>query len=158
MIKMIRVDYRLLHGQVALSWTQMLGADALLLISDTIMDDPLKLQTLKLAKPEGTKVVVKDTVEAIKILQSGITDKYKLFIICETLAISAKIAKATGIKSINLGNIAYDSAKKQVSKSIFLDNNDLSIIKDLVSNGYDLYIQMVPTESKIDARKFVKGV
>lgn len=36
MIKSIRVDYRLLHGQVAVSWTASLGADCLLLVSDTV--------------------------------------------------------------------------------------------------------------------------
>ena len=41
MIKSIRVDYRLLHGQVAVSWTASLGADCLLLVSDTVKNDPL---------------------------------------------------------------------------------------------------------------------
>lgn len=37
MIQMIRVDYRLLHGQVAVSWTSALGADCILLVSDTVL-------------------------------------------------------------------------------------------------------------------------
>lgn len=158
MIKMIRVDYRLLHGQVAFSWTQMLGADALLLISDTLKNDPLRLQTLSLAKPEGTKVVVKDSNEAIKILKSGITDKYKLFIICETLEIAAKVAEELNIKSINVGNIAFAQDRKQVSKSVFLDDKDIGILKKLIQDNFDVYIQMVPTERKIDAKKILKEV
>ena len=39
MIKSIRVDYRLLHGQVAVSWTASLGADCLLLVSDTVKNE-----------------------------------------------------------------------------------------------------------------------
>ena len=155
---MIRVDYRLLHGQVAFSWTQMLGADALLLVSDTLKDDPLRLQTLSLAKPEGTKVVVKDSEDAIKILKSGVTDKYNLFIICETLKIASRIANELNIKSINVGNIAYAEGRKQVSKSVFLDKMDISILQKLVDQNFNVYIQMVPTESKIDARKVLKEV
>ena len=78
MIQMIRVDYRLLHGQVAVSWTSALGADCILLVSDTVLNDKLRLQALSLAKPEGCKVVVKNTEDAVKALQSGVTDKYKL--------------------------------------------------------------------------------
>ena len=84
MIQMIRVDYRLLHGQVAVSWTSALGADCILLVSDTVLNDKLRLQALSLAKPEGCKVVVKNTEDAVKALQSGVTDKYKLFVVCET--------------------------------------------------------------------------
>lgn len=43
MIQMIRVDYRLLHGQVAVSWTSALGADCILLVSDTVLNDKLRL-------------------------------------------------------------------------------------------------------------------
>lgn len=50
MIQMIRVDYRLLHGQVAVSWTSALGADCILLVSDTVLNDKLRLQALSLAK------------------------------------------------------------------------------------------------------------
>lgn len=48
MIQMIRVDYRLLHGQVAVSWTSALGADCILLVSDTVLNDKLRLQALPL--------------------------------------------------------------------------------------------------------------
>lgn len=158
MIKMVRVDYRLLHGQVAFSWTQALGADALLLVSDTVKSDPLRMKALKLAKPQGTKVVIKSTDEAIEQIQSGITDKYNLFIICETLSIAAKLVEAVGEKSINLGNMPFAENKKQVSKSIFLDNDDEKILRNLVNQGVDLFIQMVPSETKIDAKKFLKEV
>lgn len=105
MIQMIRVDYRLLHGQVAVSWTSALGADCILLVSDTVLNDKLRLQALSLAKPEGCKVVVKNTEDAVKALQSGVTDKYKLFVVCETIQQAGAVAKAMGIKKINLATL-----------------------------------------------------
>ncbi len=152
MIKMIRVDYRLLHGQVAVSWTSMLGADCLLLVSDTLKNDPLRMQSLQLAKPVGTKVVVKDLDGSIQALQGNITDKYHLFIICETIDLAAKVAKAAGVKSINLGNVPFAEGKKRISKSVYVDEDEESQLKELLNEGFDLYIQMVPTEKKINCR------
>lgn len=155
MIKMIRVDYRLLHGQVAVSWTSMLGADCLLLVSDTLKKDALRMQTIKLAKPEGVKVVAKNLEEAIQALQSNITDKYHLFIICETIDLAAKISKAIGMKTINLGNVPFAEGKRQISKSVFLNENEESMLKELLNNDYDLFIQMVPTEKKISCQSIL---
>lgn len=155
MIKMVRVDYRLLHGQVAFSWTQALGADALLLVSDTVKNDPLRMKALRLAKPAGTKVVIKTSDEAIQQIKSGVTDKYKLFIICETLPIASKLVKEIGEKAINLGNMPFAEDKEQVTKSIFLNKEDKELIKELADQGIDLFIQMVPSENKIDAKKFI---
>ena len=155
MIKMVRVDYRLLHGQVAFSWTQALGADALLLVSDTVKNDPLRMKALRLAKPAGTKVVIKTSDEASQQIKSCVTDKYKLFIICETLPIASKLVKEIGEKAINLGNMPFAEDKEQVTKSIFLNKEDKELIKELADQGVDLFIQMVPSENKIDAKKFI---
>ena len=50
MIKALRVDHRLLHGQVAFSWTSHLGADCILLASDSLLNDELRLTTVKIAR------------------------------------------------------------------------------------------------------------
>ena len=34
MIKLLRVDYRLVHGQVAISWSRHIGADCILVAND----------------------------------------------------------------------------------------------------------------------------
>ena len=45
--------------------------------------------------------------------------------------------------------------KEQVTKSIFLNKEDKELIKELADQGVDLFIQMVPSENKIDAQKFI---
>lgn len=81
MIKLFRIDHRLLHGQVAFSWTKSIGADCILVADDEATTNSLKMTTLRLAKPQGVKLVVKSIDDSIKALQSGVTDKYKLFIV-----------------------------------------------------------------------------
>ena len=48
MIKLVRVDHRLLHGQVAFSWTNGVGANCILVASDTVVNDDVWKTTLKL--------------------------------------------------------------------------------------------------------------
>lgn len=152
MIKAIRVDYRLLHGQVAVSWTAALGADCILLVSDTVKDDPLRLEALKLAKPAGVKVVVKNTEESVAALQSGITDKYKLFIVCETISIARRIMETTGHQSLNLGNVPFREGAKQYGKSAFLMPEEEAAVKEMVEKGMDLFIQMIPSEKELKCK------
>ena len=100
MIQLVRVDYRLLHGQVAVSWTADLGIDCILLVSDTLLDDPIRVTSVKLAKPTGVKVVAKNIEDSIKAIKSGVTDKYKLLVVCETIEGAVHLLKETGVKSL----------------------------------------------------------
>ena len=65
MIKKLRVDHRLLHGQVAFSWTSALNVDCILIANDSVMKDELRKTTLKMAKPNGVKLVMKNIEDSI---------------------------------------------------------------------------------------------
>ncbi len=106
MIKLLRVDHRLLHGQVAFSWTQGLGADCILIANDDVPKNDIRKTTIKLAKPAGVKLVIKTIEDAIAALKSGVTEKYKLFIVVESVEDAYRLATAyPEIKEINLGGM-----------------------------------------------------
>lgn len=115
MIKLLRVDHRLLHGQVAFSWTAALGTDCILIANDEIISDELKMTAIKIAKPSGVKLVIKNIEDSIKALNSGVTDKYKLFIVVNSIKDAYRIAKdVDAITSVNLGGIKSTPEAKQI--------------------------------------------
>lgn len=81
MIVATRVDERLIHGQVAVSWLSALGADCILVANDEVAADDAQRAILKMAKPSGCKLVIKGLDDSIAAIRSGITDKYRLFIV-----------------------------------------------------------------------------
>lgn len=93
MILLLRVDHRLLHGQVVFSWVQNLKADCILIANNSVATDELRKTTLKLAKPQEVKLVIKNINDAIISINSGITDKYNLLVIVESVEDAYKIAK-----------------------------------------------------------------
>lgn len=104
MLKLVRVDHRLLHGQVAFKWVRNIGADCILIANDGVARDELRMTALRMAKPEGTKMVIKTIEEAAAALNSGVTDKYKLMVIVETIDDAYRLCgKVSAIKKINLG-------------------------------------------------------
>lgn len=60
MIVNVRVDHRLLHGQVAMAWNQVLGSDCILIANDSVPNDEIRKAGIKLAKPANTKLVIKE--------------------------------------------------------------------------------------------------
>ena len=130
MILLTRVDHRLLHGQVAFSWTQGLGADCILIANDDVPTNELRKTTIKLAKPQGVKLVIKNIEDSIVALQSGVTDKYKLFIVVESIADAKKLAEAyPEIQKINLGGI---KAKKWLATDSKWKFDKCQLIKRLL--------------------------
>jgi fructoselysine and glucoselysine-specific PTS system IIB component len=149
MIKLIRIDDRLLHGQVALTWTPSLSADCLIIANDKVAGDEFQKMTLGLAKPAGTKLLIKTIAGAIGILKD---DKYKSSKILllvngfkDAHAIAQEVAEIT---SINVGGIRNREGAKAISKAVSVTDEDLVLIKELLSKGIELEIRQVPSDKK----------
>ncbi|WP_430603428.1 PTS system mannose/fructose/sorbose-specific IIB component [Enterococcus sp. DIV0724b] len=152
MIKLVRVDHRLLHGQVAFSWTQSLGVDCILIANDDVPQNDIRKTTIKLAKPAGVKLVIKTIEDSISALKSGVTDKYKLFIVVESVADAYKLAKSCPeIKHINLGGMKVREGTRNISKAVNITSDEESLVKELIAEGVDIEIRQVPNDKKVAA-------
>lgn len=149
MIKLLRVDHRLLHGQVAFSWAQQLDSDAILLANDDLVNDSLRQNIIKFAKPTGVKVISKSIEDSIRAIKSGITDKYNLFIIVESIKDASILAERLGLEEINIGGTFPKPGTKKIGTSVYVDDEDLDILHKLVNEDYDIYIQGVPANNKV---------
>lgn len=150
MILLTRVDHRLLHGQVALSWTNNIGADCILIANNSVVNDELRKTTMKLAKPQGVKLVIKNIDDSIKAIKSGVTDKYKLFIVVESIKDAYLLARdIKEIKHINLGGTKVQEGTKNISKAVNIFPEDEDMLNELKSSGVEIEIRQVPTDNKI---------
>ena len=125
MIKICRIDHRLLHGQVAFVWCRSLNADAILIVSDAVAKDEMRMATMRLAKPAGVKLVVEN-----------VQDAYDLVKACER------------IKSVNLGGSKIEENRRKLDTAFYVDDNDCRLLGELLDHGIELEIRQVPEEKK----------
>ena len=151
MIKLLRVDHRLLHGQVAFSWKNAVEADCILIACDAVMKDDLRKTSIKLAKPSGVKLVIKNMDDAVKAINSGVTDKYKLLTVVESIKDAERLCKECNIKKLNLGGTKATAETRNISKAMNITQEEEQMIRDMVSEGIKVDIQMVPTDKSLDA-------
>ena len=155
MIKLLRVDHRLVHGQVVVSWFENVGANTILVANDAVAGDELRKSAIRLAKPENAKLVMKSVDDSIEAINSGVTDKYQMLIVVESVADAEKLIRGTQekITSLNLGGTKPRDGTKNYSKTINLTELEADLLAGLQQDGVEVYIQQIPNESK---QKFEK--
>ena len=147
MIKLVRVDYRLVHGQVAISWTRAIGADCILVANDDVAKDEMRQSMIRMSKPQGVKLVIKSIEDSIKAINSGVTDKYNLLVVVNCLKDAERLTSGCSqIKEINLGVMPAHDGTTAISKAINVTKDDVECMKRLLKNDVKLNIQQVPTE------------
>ncbi|MBF2629765.1 PTS sugar transporter subunit IIB [Listeria seeligeri] len=152
MIQFLRVDHRLLHGQVAVSWFNALDVNTILVANDGVAADDFRKSAIRLAKPEAAKLVMKSIDESIASINSGVTNKYNLLVVVESVGDAYKLIKGTNgkISMLNLGGTKQREGTTNFSKAINLTAEEVEKLQELQKDAIDVFMQQVPNEKKVN--------
>jgi fructoselysine/glucoselysine PTS system EIIB component len=149
MIKLTRIDDRLVHGQVAFTWVSSLGIDCLVVANDKVAKDDFQKMALGLAKPPTVKLLILTIQDSIAFLNDIKSKNLKILLLVNCVndanSLSDKVAE---IHSINFGGIRTRDGAKLISKAIAVTEDDISVIWKMLEKGIELEIRQVPTDKK----------
>ncbi len=104
MIKHIRIDNRLIHGQVAAAWKNNIGADAIIVCNDDVAKDPIQKMVLPMAAQES-KVLVFSIDELVEYDQKNPNETK--FVICKFASDCLQLLeRGLEVNEVNIGNQA----------------------------------------------------
>ena len=143
-----RVDERLIHGQVAMVWTNTVGATRIVVVNDEAVKDELIIAGLKMAKPAGVKLSILSVKRAGEKFAAGEYKDDKVFLITKNVAdMAALIRTGLPLAGFNVGNVAKREGSRPIKKSVSLTDQEIADIRDLTEQGIRITAQMLPNES-----------
>lgn len=153
-VKLVRIDDRLIHGQIVTAWIKEAKANAILVADDIAANDPTQSMLLKLTTPKDTKLYIKGLKDAA---DSIINDEIKedVFLLIRNPENAYKLLEyGVVFNSINLGNVSNsksETGRKTVLPFLHLEENDVNFIRKLDEAGVDLDVRAVPSDKSINA-------
>ena len=152
-----RVDSRLLHGQVATSWTKSVRPDRIIVVSDAVSKDELRKGLIMKAAPPGVKahvVPLKKIIQVEKDPRFGATKAMLLFENPQDAL--AVIKEGVSIKQLNIGSMAHSVGKVLVNKVISMDRKDVETFKELKKLGITFDVRKVPADAADNLDALIK--
>lgn len=153
----VRVDTRLLHGQVATTWTKTVSPDRIIVVSDGVAHDQLRKTMIEQAAPPGVPanvVPISKMIEVTKDPRFGATKAMLLFENPQDLL--AAIEGGVDIKEANIGSMAHSVGKVVVTNAIAMDNADVETLETLHAKGVALEARKVPSDSPVSYEDLIK--
>lgn len=148
-IVLTRIDDRLLHGQVIVSWIPFFNIEEIVIVDDEYASDDFMSSLIKEASPEHLNVNVLTIEESKKFLESG-DDKTRILILSRYIENIAKLIEL-GIKinKINIGGLGFHNGRKKFVNAIHLSDSEIELLKIISAKGIEVEIQMLPKDKII---------
>ncbi|MBP1890539.1 PTS system N-acetylgalactosamine-specific IIB component [Clostridium moniliforme] len=155
-ILLTRVDNRLIHGQVGVTWVNHLGANLILIANDEVSKDKVQQSLMEMVLPDAIQARFFSIDKTIKVIHKA-ADRQKIFLVCKTPQdVLRLIEGGVPISEVNIGNMHFSEGKEQVSSTVSLDDDDKKTIRKIIDLGVKVEVRRVPDERvEIDIEKFV---
>lgn len=143
-----RVDTRLLHGQVATTWTKQTQPDRIIVVSDAVAHDDLRKSMIIEAAPPGVKAHVVPIQKMIDVAHDPRFGNTKAMLLFENPQDLLKAVEGgVDVKNVNLGSMAHSVGKVVVTNAIAMDQNDVDTLEALAAKGIEFDVRKVPSDS-----------
>lgn len=155
--KLIRIDVRLIHGQIMLYWVKTAGVSQILVVDDALSKDEFMMDFFQKAVPAHIKVMIYNVSDACKRLKANqLMDGDYLILFKEVDTCYRLFKEGFPMEHVQLGNIQNGSKKKTVSKGVCLSEEEYSQLEEMNQNSIRVYIQQTPRDSVIEFKTISK--
>jgi N-acetylgalactosamine PTS system EIIB component len=159
-IALVRVDNRLVHGQIVEAWGPRFGIRRIVVADDETAQNALARAAMTLALPDdlAAEVVPESSVDWAALAASP-ERVLVLFREVEELRRAAGRGLSPAMAPrVNLGNVHHGPGRRPVSPSVFLREDELAALRDLAAMGFAVEARALPSDSPLDveamARRF----
>ena len=133
-MSLVRVDSRLIHGQVMAKWRKVTNADHILVIDDDLSKDPFMSKVYAMAAPPGTSVTIVATDAAVRLVKAGELPSGRFIILFKSVPVAlAAWEKGFPIDNLQIGGLGAGPGRKPVFESISIGADDVVRLETIVT-------------------------
>lgn len=150
-IVLVRVDDRLIHGQVVEGWLKNIRINHIAVISDQVARDKMQQALLSMAVPSSIKVTNLPVDEATRKINDNFFEKDRvLLLLSRPQDVLRLIEGGVKLTSVNIGGMHYSPGKRQVLRNLSVDESDLLSLRAISRQGVELEGRVLPSDDRID--------
>jgi len=155
-VVLLRIDDRLIHGQIVTAWAKVLRAERLMAVNDKVAADPIQKQLLTMAAPGGMRTSILSVDQAIAALTGPETAAERVMVTVKSPADALRLIEGgVAVTGVNAGNMMFMPGKRQVTKAVSVDDQDVLAFRAIHSKGLKVEAQWLPDSAPVDLIKVV---
>lgn len=156
-INLVRIDSRLIHGQVITKWLKISGANRIIIVDDELAKDDFMSVIYTTAAPKDVSVEILGIEDAKKGWMENELGSGNLLILFKDIKTCYKLKKeGVEIKDIQIGGLPSAPGRVTILRAVSFDEEDVEDLKKLHEEGVGINIHIIPEEPKMNYENMIK--
>jgi len=154
-IVLVRVDDRLVHGQVVIGWGRPLDIRRIVLVDDQVRASGWEQELYRMAAPQEIAMEFLSAAEAAPRLAAWDAGRERVLILVGAVGTAADLMRrAPGVlQRLNLGGIHAGEGRQEHLRYLYLTDTELAMLRRLAGEGLEISAQDVPTSRPVPLKE-----
>ncbi len=149
-LELVRVDDRLIHGQVVVGWGRELKPDLVVLANDEVAENDWEQELYRLGVPKRMEVKFTTVDEAAGGVEAWANGSCKTIILVGDVDSLRRLCDgAPSIRKVNLGGVHHEGDRRQHLPYLFLSDGEAGQLRSLATRGIEITAQDLPNAAPI---------
>ncbi len=151
MVALVRVDDRLIHGQVTAVWCRAWNLDRIIVVDDEVAADPFMQEVYRLAAPAGIQVQVVSLEDAVPLLRQEAEDGgHRTMVLLRSVAGAVALyEQGFSFPALNVGGIGMGPGRRPLWRNIAASPQEIALLERLAQRGVEVTLQPVPDDRPV---------
>ncbi len=150
-VDLLRIDDRLVHGQVVEGWLRALHITHVVVANDDVYADDTQMALYSLAVPLGVELNCYSITAAATAWTGGEWDRDHVLVLVSSPEDACRLMDAGApIRTLNVGGLHFREGRVQVLKAVSLDAHDIRALQNLSDLGVTLEARPLPLDEPVD--------
>lgn len=157
-LQLVRIDDRLIHGQVVAGWLRALGARRIVVVDDATARDEFLREVITLAAPSGVPVEVLDVAAgAVRCIELAAGPEPAIVLVRSPRTVLSLRQAGVPIEVVDLGGLGAGPGRRRLHKTISVSPEELAELRQLEQLGTRVEIRIVADDRPVSLRSLDSG-
>lgn len=153
----VRVDNRLVHGQIIATWQPHLRLTRFVVANDALPDNELQRTMFRMAIPPGVELETLGVEDAARWLTEHHAGNERTMVIVENVTDAVRLFARHAYPTLNIGNLHHAEGYRRFTDAVYLGEADRQALTRLIDRGVRVEIRSLPHESPVDLNRVLAG-
>ena len=155
-IDLVRVDDRLIHGQVVVGWGYVLSPDLFVIVNDDLAENEWEQELYRMGVPSSKDVEFASVDAAAKSVDRWANSSCRTIVLVSDIDSLCRLCNAAPtIRRVNLGGVHQERDRRHRLPYLFLDDTEAGQLRALADQGLEITAQDLPTATSVDLKDLI---
>ena len=151
-IELVRIDDRLIHGQIATTWINDYNIEQVLIVDDNVVQDKMQQSVISMTAPANVKVKVFGVDSFIGIYKKNPIKRRTMIVLTNSIDAYRLLAGGVQIDYLNVGGMRYLDGRTKIARAVSVTPEEREAFKKIIEMGIDVRIQMIPRDEIVEMK------